>query len=241
MIEPFAHPAWPEAHEKLAADVASGIARLARALRPRAKTEDHPHGDGHEASAEGETVHSTLSHGKVAIAAEPATSAAARYCLGEYYRELGERFDGGFDPELSLFPSLDGFSARRAIFLIVRLDGKPVGCGGLKPISADAAYLKRMWIAPAARGLGLARRLLSALEERAKALGYSVVRLETNKTLFEAQQLYRSSGYCEVPPFNDEPYAHHWFEKRLHARNFNSEDRRARQGRRGVAWTRPRS
>jgi GNAT superfamily N-acetyltransferase len=155
------------------------------------------------------------SHANLAIAPEPATSATARYCLGEYYRELGDRFDGGFDPELSLFPSLDEFAPPRGIFLVARIHGQPVGCGGLKPISADVAYLKRMWIAPHARGLGLARRLLGALEEQARLSGYSVVRLETNKTLVEAQQLYRSSGYCEVSPFNDEPYAHHWFEKAL--------------------------
>ncbi|HEV2531658.1 MAG TPA: GNAT family N-acetyltransferase [Phenylobacterium sp.] len=174
----------------------SRLAGLARWLRRRAKA--------------------ISSHAKVAIAPEPATSAAAQYCLGEYYRELGDRFDGGFDPELSLFPSLDEFAPPRGVFLVARLDGQPVGCGGLKPISADAAYLKRMWIAPDARGLGLARRLLSALEEQARLLGYSVMRLETNKTLVEAQQLYRSSGYCETPPFNDEPYAHYWFEKALH-------------------------
>ena len=75
-----------------------------------------------------------------------------------------------------------------------------------------------MWIAPEARGLGLARRLLGALEEQARMLGYSVMRLETNKSLVEAQQLYRSSDYREVPPFNDEPNAHHWFEKALHRR-----------------------
>jgi GNAT superfamily N-acetyltransferase len=152
----------------------------------------------------------------VAIAPEPATSAAVQYCLGEYYRELDDRFDGGFDPELSLRPSLDEFDPPRGVFLVARLHGEPVGCGGLKPISAEAAYLKRMWIAPRARGLGLARGLLSALEEQARILGYSVVRLETNKALVEAQQLYRSSGYREAPPFNDEPYAHHWFEKALH-------------------------
>jgi len=155
------------------------------------------------------------SQSAVAIAPEPATSAAAQYCLGEYYRELGDRFDGGFDPELSLSPSLDEFAPPRGIFLVARLHGELVGCGGLKPLSADAAYLKRMWIAPEARGLGLARRLLGALEEQARLAGYSLARLETNKTLVEAQQLYRSSGYCEVPPFNDEPYAHHWFEKAL--------------------------
>ena len=154
----------------------------------------------------------------VTIAAEPATSADAQYCLGEYYRELQERFDGGFDPELSLVPSLDEFAPPRGAFLLVRLNGEPVGCGGLKPISHDAAYLKRMWIAQNTRGLGLARRLLSALEASARAMGYSIVRLETNKSLIEAQRLYRSAGYAEVAPFNDERYAHHWFEKQLDQR-----------------------
>jgi GNAT superfamily N-acetyltransferase len=212
MIDDFYQPAWAEAHEKFAADVSAGLARLARWLRPA----DHQRDDDHEASGEGQSLNSMSSHANMAIAPEPATSAAAQYCLGEYYRELGDRFDGGFDPELSLFPSLDEFAPPRGIFLVARLHGEPVGCGGLKPISVDAAYLKRMWIAPDARGLGLARRLLSALEEQARMLGYSVMRLETNRTLVEAQQLYRSSGYCEVPPFNDEPYAHHWFEKALH-------------------------
>ena len=91
--------------------------------------------------------------------------ADAQYCLRAYYGELQERFDGGFDPELSLVASVDEFAPPRGTFLLVRLNGEPVGCGGLKPISRQAAYLKRMWIAPAARGQGLARLLLSALEE----------------------------------------------------------------------------
>lgn len=160
-------------------------------------------------------VERLLSASAVAIGPEPATKEAAQYCLGEYYRELGERFDAGFDVELSLAPSLEEFVPPRGTFLIARLYGEPVGCGGLKPISAKAAYLKRMWIAPSVRGLGLARRLLGALEESARAMGYSIVRLETNEALTEAQQLYRSSGYREVCPFNDEHYAHHWFEKAL--------------------------
>jgi GNAT superfamily N-acetyltransferase len=152
---------------------------------------------------------------ELTIAAEPPAGADARYCLGEYYRELQERFDGGFDPDLSLVPSLDEFAPPSGIFLIVRLDGEPVGCGGLKPISTEAAYLKRMWVAPKVRGLGIARRLLTALEDAARSIGYSVVRLETNKALTEAQGLYRSAGYSEVAPFNDERYAHHWFEKMI--------------------------
>ena len=213
MIDDFATPVWANSHEKFSADVAAGLGRLARWLRRR--------GDDHDASGKSERANSTSSHAEAEIAPEPATSAAAQYCLGEYYRELAERFDAGFDPELSILPSLEEFAPPHGIFLVARLHGQPVGCGGLKPIAPDAAYLKRMWIAPDARGHGLGRRLLSALEEKAALLGYSVVRLETNKTLVEAQQLYRSSGYREVPPFNDEPYAHHWFEKVLQIRAAN--------------------
>ena len=208
MIDDFATLAWAEGHERFAADVADGLARLARWLRRRAKTEDDGGADASSAKRQ------SMSEA-VTIAPEAAVGAAAQYCLGEYYRELQERFDGGFDPELSLVPSLDEFAPPRGTFLLVRLNGDPVGCGGLKPISREAAYLKRMWIAPGARGLGLARGLLSSLEDNARAMGYSVVRLETNKALVEAQQLYRSAGYAEVAPFNDERYAHHWFEKRL--------------------------
>lgn len=222
MIDEFAKPAWADSHGRFSADVTAGLAHLARWLRRRAKAKDgtladveQVTNDDGEASGNKESRNSTWSHAKAEIAAEPATGAAAQYCLSEYYRELADRFDGGFDPELSILPSLDEYAPPRGIFLVARLHGQPVGCGGLKPISADAASLKRMWIAPDARGHGLARRLLGELENKARLLGYSVVRLETNKTLVEAQQLYRSSGYCEVPPFNDEPYAHHWFEKAL--------------------------
>ena len=151
----------------------------------------------------------------VRINEESPNSRDAQYCLSEYYRELSQRFDAGFDPSQSLSPSLDEFSPPGGCFLVIRLRGDPVGCGGFKPSPPDAAYLKRMWIAPGARGLGLGMRLLKALEEHARTKGYRKVQLETNQSLTEAQQLYRRCGYNEVPPFNDEPYAHYWFEKPL--------------------------
>ncbi|MEA3080527.1 MAG: hypothetical protein QOD54_195 [Sphingomonadales bacterium] len=151
----------------------------------------------------------------VVIAEEPATSAAAQHCLQLYYRELEQRFKEGFDPGKSVLHSLDEFAPPAGSFLIMRLRGEPVGCGGLTALDPDAAYLKRMWIAPGGRGVGLGRHLLAALEEKARAIGYRIVKLETNQALPEAQQLYRSAGYREVPPFNDELYAHHWFEKAL--------------------------
>ena len=116
---------------------------------------------------------------------------------------------------MSLAPSLGDFAPPRGAFLVAWISGKAVGCGGFKPISAEAAYIKRMWISQNARGLGLGKRLLVELESRALRIGYSIICLETNKALHEAQNLYRSAGYLEVPPFNDEPYAHHWFQKRL--------------------------
>ena len=99
--------------------------------------------------------------------------------------------------------------------MIVRRRGQAIGCGGLKPLCAEKAYLKRMWIAPEARGLGLGRKLLSRLEAEACDLGYSFACLETHKALVEAYQLYITAGYHQVPPFNAEPYADYWFEKRL--------------------------
>jgi DNA-binding MarR family transcriptional regulator/GNAT superfamily N-acetyltransferase len=136
-------------------------------------------------------------------------SADARYCLNEYFRELDARFDAGFDPEQSIPADSLG------LFLVARLRGKPVGCGGLKLDPPKPAYLKRMWVSRKLRGAGLGKRLLRELEELARENGASAVQLETNKALTEAIALYRSSGYREVAPFNDERYAHHWFEKQL--------------------------
>jgi DNA-binding MarR family transcriptional regulator len=162
-----------------------------------------------------EDVERLLSAAAVRIEDVPPTSWEAEYCLSHYFRELAERFEGGFDPAKSLAPTLDEFAPPRGTFLIMRLLGEPVGCGGFKFDPPDSAYVKRMWIAPDARGLGLGRRLLHELEQRARALGYRKLRLETERALTEAQQLYRNSGFREVPPFNDEIYAHHWFEKTL--------------------------
>jgi DNA-binding MarR family transcriptional regulator/GNAT superfamily N-acetyltransferase len=139
----------------------------------------------------------------------------AHFCLTQYFLELGERFEGGFDPAQSLAPTLDGFEPPRGTFLIMRLHGELVGCGGFKPEESGAAYIKRMWVSRSARGLGLGRRMLQELEARARELGYRMMRLETESSLTEAQHLYRSSGYREVERFNDERYAHHWFEKEL--------------------------
>jgi DNA-binding MarR family transcriptional regulator len=137
----------------------------------------------------------------------------ARRCLDRYFAELDRRFDGGFDHTRSLTADLGPFRAPSGAFLIATLRGEPVACGGLRFHRGGPAELKRMWVAASVRGLGVGRRLLAELEARAVAAGGRVVRLETNRALTEAIAMYRSSGYREIPPYNDEPYAHHWFEK----------------------------
>jgi DNA-binding MarR family transcriptional regulator/GNAT superfamily N-acetyltransferase len=139
----------------------------------------------------------------------------ARQCLLAYFGELQERFETGFDPARSLLPDAGDLRPPRGLFLVARLHGEPVGCAGLKLPAGAPAEIKRMWVAPSARGLGVGRRILHELEDHARRRGADVVHLETNKALGEAASLYRSAGYVEVDPFNDEPYAHHWFEKRL--------------------------
>ena len=160
-------------------------------------------------------VERLLTAAAVRVVEVPPQNRDAQYCLDQYFRELRERFESGFDPDLSLAPTIDEFAPPRGTFLVMRLRGEPIGCGGFKSAADNSAYVKRMWVSSTARGLGLGRRLLNELEERARSLGYAKIRLETEKSLTEAQQLYRSSGYREVPRFNDELYAHHWFEKPL--------------------------
>jgi DNA-binding MarR family transcriptional regulator/GNAT superfamily N-acetyltransferase len=149
------------------------------------------------------------------ICVEDPDSPDAKWCLGQYLGELGERFDEGFDPRRSIPADADDLRPPRGTFLVARLDGRPVGCGAVKAIEPGAGSIKRMWVSREVRGTGLGRRLLLALEKEAAGLGMELLRLETNRSLHEAQALYRRNGYREVSSFNDDPYADHWFEKRI--------------------------
>jgi ribosomal protein S18 acetylase RimI-like enzyme len=139
----------------------------------------------------------------------------AQHCLRAYVAELNSRFDMGFDPSRSISALDEELRPPSGLFLLASLQDRPIGCGALKFHGSEPTEIKRMWVSTDARGLGIGRRLLTELEAHAARQGAIVLRLETNETLAEAIGLYRSTGYLEVAPFNDEPYAHHWFEKRL--------------------------
>jgi GNAT superfamily N-acetyltransferase len=109
----------------------------------------------------------------------------------------------------------DELTPPNGVILVARLGGQPIGCGSLRRKERRIREIKRLWVSPDARGLGVGRLMLESLEAQARHFGLRMLRLDTNRSLTEAQALYRKSGYREVAPFNDEPYAHHWFEKAL--------------------------
>lgn len=151
----------------------------------------------------------------VVVAPEPCDSADARACLAAYFHELDQRFEGGFAVDDDVLASDRQMAPPQGVFLLARLDGRPVGCGGLKWVDGEIAEIKRVWTAPEARGLGVARRLMAALEDLARRAGRSRIRLDTNRVLAEAQAMYRALGYNEIARFNDDPCAHHWFGKAI--------------------------
>lgn len=160
------------------------------------------------------SVERLLTAGAVRLEVVNPRTRDARDCLERYFAELAVRFDAGFDPARGISATVNELTPPRGYFVLATLHGEPVGCGALKCHRAFGE-VKRMWVAPSSRGLGIGRRILERLEALARRRRIPVLRLETNKSLKEAQALYRAAGYREVRPFNDEPYAHHWFEKRL--------------------------
>jgi DNA-binding MarR family transcriptional regulator/GNAT superfamily N-acetyltransferase len=139
----------------------------------------------------------------------------AQRCLRAYFAELDRRSESGFDPTKGT--SADPHELREPVggFLVAYLRGEPIGCGAVKHHQEGPSDIKRMWVAVSARGLGLGGRLLAELEELARDHGAPATRLDTNQVLTEAIAMYRAAGYTEVRPFNDEPFAHHWFEKAM--------------------------
>ncbi len=161
------------------------------------------------------TVERLITASMVEIHISDPAGSDARSCLRAYFAELDRRSESGFDPGAGISADPHELRPPAGAFLIAHLRGAPVGCGAVKHHGREPSEIKRMWVAESARGLGLGRRLLGELEDLAREQGAPAARLETNDALTEAIALYRSAGYAEVPAFNDEPFADHWFEKAL--------------------------
>jgi len=143
---------------------------------------------------------------------QPPESPVANALLRAFFGELIERYNGrpmppeDTDLEMERDPTV-GLAA----FLVAYWDGEPAGCAGLRLHGA----LTRMYVARPYRRRGGGRVLLRAVEAAARARGMQRLRIDTRDDLVEARALYAAEGYEEVPPFNADPYAQHWFEKRL--------------------------
>lgn len=159
-------------------------------------------------------VERLLTAGLVDVAVTDPTHPDATHCLRHYFAELDRRFAVGFDPTRALPVDPTEVVPPSGVMLVARLRDAPVGCGAVK-LHAGRGEIKRLWVAPDARGLGLGRRLLAELEQHAVAHGAAEARLDTNSALSEATALYRACGYVEVPAFNAEPHADRWFAKPL--------------------------
>lgn len=139
----------------------------------------------------------------------------ARELLAEYFAMRARTFEQG--DYVGVMPDPGRFAPPSGVFLVVDDDLGPVGCGGVRMLEPDRAEVKHLYLRDRSRGRGWGRALLAELETRAVGLGARVVVLDTNATLEAAQGLYRSSGYAEVAPYNDNPNATHWFSKDLDA------------------------
>jgi DNA-binding MarR family transcriptional regulator/GNAT superfamily N-acetyltransferase len=161
------------------------------------------------------SVERLLTFAAVEIRPVDPTHPDARQCFRAYFDELGQRSESGFDPGVSSLAEPHELTPPAGCLLIAYLRAEPVGCGAVKHHPDAISEIKRLWVSSSARGLGLGRRLITELEGRAASRGARVARLDTHGALVKAVSLYRSAGYREIPAFNDEPFADHWFEKRL--------------------------
>ncbi|WP_372440520.1 GNAT family N-acetyltransferase [Prauserella cavernicola] len=146
----------------------------------------------------------------------PVDDAEAAGILRAYFADIAGRYygrpatDAELDEAMTEDPS-DGLG----VLLLARIDGRTVACAGLRPHRDGFAELKRLYVLPGFRGRGIAAGLLAEVERIAREQGASVIRLDTRGDLVEARGLYAKHGYREIPAYNAEPYAQHWFEKRL--------------------------
>jgi ribosomal protein S18 acetylase RimI-like enzyme len=152
----------------------------------------------------------------IPITPEDPESPDAVACLRSYFALLVERVPG-IDPAHVPLPDPEAASYRppKGVFLIARAGTSALGCVSLKPVDPKLGEVKRLWVAPAARGRGLARRLMAEVETFARTAGMTGLRLDTNKALTEAIALYRATGWEPTTPFTKAFPATDWFAKHL--------------------------
>jgi ribosomal protein S18 acetylase RimI-like enzyme len=139
---------------------------------------------------------------------------AVRALYADFIREADAPLAIDLEAEIAAGPPAN-LSPPAGVLLLTRVDGDPAGLGGVRHLDTPIAEVKCMYVAPAYRGAGLARRLLAELERIAREHGCRATRLDTSDYLTAAIGLYRAAGYSEVADYNGNPKASLWFERKL--------------------------
>lgn len=187
---------------------ALGIARATQVL--------HRAGDRKsEIVAAMDLIASVLLRDQVVIRDGDPDDAAAHYLIGAYHDFLVAHVPTVL-PGMFTLPLADAPRLRppQGAFLIAWSDDMPVGCVSYRPLEARVAEVKRLWVDPMARGQGLARQLMQAIEARARAAGFTRMKLDTNSALSAAIALYRDMGWTDTAPYTGAP-ADTWLSKPL--------------------------
>lgn len=145
---------------------------------------------------------------------EPFDGEDAQQLLRGFVAEIAALYPG-WTPTTGPSAQPEDFEPPGGTFVVVYIGGHPVGCGGLKRLDSRAGEIKRLYVRPDVRRQGLASRMIEHLEGFAAAQGYAVVRLDTGADQPHAVRLFTAAGYREVPDYNGNPFASHWFEKTL--------------------------
>jgi GNAT superfamily N-acetyltransferase len=141
------------------------------------------------------------------------TEPLALELVAAMFAEVGEMYEPGLPKGPTAHP--EELSPPHGGFVVLTEDGRPVAGGGVKRLDDRTCEIKRMYVVPDARGRGVGRELLAALESLARDLGYAVARLDTGAKQPGARRMYERAGYVAVPDYNGNPYAAYWGEKRL--------------------------
>ena len=140
----------------------------------------------------------------IAEALDAAAVDACRELFVEYQQRLGvDLCFQGFARELAELPA--GYARPRGRLLLARIAGEPAGCVALRPIDDRDAEMKRLYVRPAYRGMGIGRTLAECAIDEARGLGYASLKLDTLPRMAEAQSLYAQLGFEETAPYNDHP------------------------------------
>ncbi|MBY6089375.1 helix-turn-helix domain-containing GNAT family N-acetyltransferase [Maritimibacter alkaliphilus] len=160
-------------------------------------------------------IASALTRDRITIELADPESPHANWCLDRYFDEVNRLFKQGFERAKTCDPQAPAMRPPVGAFLLALSDGLPIGCVALKGTDQGYAEVKRLWIAPSARGLGLSKRMMQETEREARRLGIGTLRLDTNEQMPAAIALYEKTGWARIERFNDDPYPTHFFEKKL--------------------------